>query len=317
MARVGETILVVNAERNGKVALDTKIAEVRNRVVVMRDSDGNKIAVRALNTYEKDDGLVVTLPCGTKAFLPSEPPDYYQNTQLSQAAGGLGCSACQGPPETNGWICNSTCGFRASLGKCSRYYGYSMNPANGSACTHAIGSTYWRGNAYIHDIEYWYGCPYMPCPEYPKYINGKLVSGRCTTYNSEHYARVDMNGNLVENRMNCLVWDRLVMVQQNRTWWYSCTPVRGGSTCPYFNGGWGQPTCMYDPASPPPFQPGDKPAACLNPGGLVFTGWDVPGGSASNEIRCVFSKATEGNKGTISTSSGFGDDKIQCVFSVM
>jgi len=317
MVRVGERVLIADIERGGKVAVDTKSPVIGKKVLVMDTGESGKVAVRALNVYERDEGLVVTLPCGSKAFLPSEPPDYFSNTPLNESGGGMGCGCSQGAPETNGWICAPTCGFRAELGRCSLYYGYSMNPERGDACGHAIGANYWRGNTYIHDIEYWYGCPYLSCPNYPRMVNGKQV-GNCGTYNSEHYARVDMNGNMVQERMNCTNWAKLVKVKEERTWWFSCTPVRGGATCPYYNGGRGQPTCNYGPSSPPPFQPGDKPPAniCQNPGGLSFTGWEVPGGSNSNEIRCAFSKATEGHAGSTQTSSGFGDDQIRCQFSV-
>ena len=89
MVRVGERVLIADIERRGKVALDTKSPVIGKKILVMDAGESGKVAVRALNVYERDEGLVVTLPCGSKAFLPSEPPDYFANTPLNESGGGL------------------------------------------------------------------------------------------------------------------------------------------------------------------------------------------------------------------------------------
>jgi len=319
MVRVGERVLIADIERGGKVAIDTKSPAVGKKVLVMDTGENEKVAVRALNVYEKDEGLVVTLPCGSKAFLPSEPPDYFANTPLNESGGGLGCGCSQGAPETNGWVCAPTCGFRVELGICKISLGYMQNIYDPNFCSHATGRNYWYGNEYIKEIitEYRCGRSNRYCSNYQK----KDQYGRTVTCSRYLYAygvvHLDERGGIVSDTRpgQCPFPQNLVVVGETRRKAYACVRRQA---CPYYNGGRGTKMCSYGPSSPPPFQPGGKPPAnvCQNPGGLSFTGWEVPGGENSNEIRCAFSKATEGNSGNVNASSGFGDDQIRCQFSV-
>ena len=319
MVRVGERVLIADIERRGKVALDTKSPVIGKKVLVMDTGESGKVAVRALNVYERDEGLVVTLPCGSKAFLPSEPPDYFANTPLNESGGGLGCGCSQGAPETNGWVCAPTCGFRVELGICKISLGYMQNIYDPNFCSHATGRNYWYGNEYIKEIitEYRCGRSNRYCSNYQK----KDQYGRTVTCSRYLYAygvvHLDERGGIVSDTRpgQCPFPQNLVVVGETRRKAYACVRRQA---CPYYNGGRGTKMCSYGPSSPPPFQPGGKPPAnvCQNPGGLSFTGWEVPGGENSNEIRCAFSKATEGNSGNVNASSGFGDDQIRCQFSV-
>ena len=320
MVRVGERVLIADIERRGKVALDTKSPVIGKKVLVMDTGESGKVAVRALNVYERDEGLVVTLPCGSKAFLPSEPPDYFANTPLNESGGGLGCGCSQGAPETNGWVCAPTCGFRAELGICKISLGYMQNIYDPNFCSHATGRNYWYGNEYIKEWSLDYGCP-MNAKLCPKYYLGWYNNKHnyCPSSRTGKYATVikDEYGNIVSDTRpgSCPYTQYLVVIGETRRKAYACARRQA---CPYYNGGRGTKMCSYGPSSPPPFQPGGKPPAnvCQNPGGLSFTGWEVPGGENSNEIRCAFSKATEGNSGNVNASSGFGDDQIRCQFSV-
>jgi hypothetical protein len=320
MVRVGERVLIADIERGGKVAVDTKSPVVGKKVLVMDTGENGKIAVRALNVYEKDEGLVVTLPCGSKAFLPSEPPDYFRNTALNESGGGMGCNCSQGAPETNGWICAANCGFRRELGICKISLGYAQNIYNPNFCSHATGRNYWYGNEYIKEWTLDYGCP-MNGNLCPKYYLGwyNHKHNYCPSSRTGVMATVkkDEYGNIVyDTRAGaCPAPNYLVVIGETRRKAYACVRRQA---CPYYNGGRGTKMCSYGPSSPPPFQPGGKPPAniCQNPGGLSFTGWEVPGGENSNEIRCAFSKATEGNSGSVNTSSWFGDEQIRCQFSV-
>ena len=320
MVRVGERVLIADIERGGKVAVDTKSPVVGKKVLVMDTGEGGKVAVRALNVYERDEGLTVTLPCGSKAFLPSEPPDYFANTPLNESGGGLGCGCSQGAPETNGWICAANCGFRRELGICKISLGYAQNIYDPNFCSHVTGRNYWYGNEYIKEWSLDYGCP-MNGKLCPKYYLGwyNHKHNYCPSSRTGKYATVkkDEYGNIVyDTRAGaCPAPNYLVVIGETRRKAYACVRRQA---CPYYNGGRGTKMCSYGPSSPPPFQPGGKPPAniCQNPGGLSFTGWEVPGGENSNEIRCAFSKATEGNSGSVNTSSGFGDEQIRCQFSV-
>ncbi len=319
MVRVGERVLIADIERGGKVAVDTKSPVVGKKVLVMDTGEGGKVAVRALNVYERDEGLTVTLPCGSKAFLPSEPPDYFYNTPLNESGGGLGCGCSQGAPETNGWACAPTCGFRAELGICKISLGYAQNIYDPNFCSHAIGRNYWYGNEYIKEWILEYRC--ARSLQYCSYYQHKDSLGRTVICSRYLYAygvvHKDEAGNVVSDTRpgQCNYPGNLVVVGETRRKAYACVRRQA---CPYYNGGRGTKMCSYGPSSPPPFQPGGKPPSnvCQNPGGLAFTGWEVPGGENSNEIRCAFSKATEGHAGTVQTSSGFGDDQIRCQFSV-
>lgn len=320
MVRVGERVLIADIERRGKVALDTKSPVIGKKVLVMDTGESGKVAVRALNVYERDEGLVVTLPCGSKAFLPSEPPDYFANTPLNESGGGMGCGCSQGAPETNGWVCAPTCGFRAELGICKISLGYMQNIYDPNFCSHGTGRNYWYGNEYIKEVIETYRCAKNSqyCPFFwLGWDNENKVHKFCPDINNATGTVIkDENNQIVyDDRRGCAHPGNLVPFNRDIRRAYACVRRRA---CPYYNGGRGTKMCSYGPSSPPPFQPGGKPPAnvCQNPGGLSFTGWEVPGGSNSNEIRCAFSKATEGNSGNVNVSSGFGDDQIRCQFSV-
>ena len=318
MVRIGEKVMVFQADGT-VVAMDVKSPATNQRAFILDDGEGGKIAVKCLNTYEKDEGLVFPTPCGGRAFLPSEPPDYFRGTPMQT---GMACSASQGVPETNGWVCAPTCGFRAELGICKISLGYMQNIYDPNFCTHVTGRNYWYGNEYIKEWSLYYGCP-MDARLCPKYYLG--------WYNNKHNycpsSRTGVMANVKKDEYGNIVYDSrpgvcpapnyLVVIGETRRKAYACARRRA---CPYYNGGRGTKMCSFGPSSPPPFQPGGKPPAnvCQNPGGLSFTGWEVPGGSNSNEIRCAFSKATEGMAGSLTTSSQVpgDDDKIQCSFSV-
>lgn len=317
MVRVGEKVLIVKSSDGSVTAMDVKAAATGKKAIIIVGDDGSKIAVRCLNTYLEDEGLVVPLPCGSKAFLPSEPPDYFWNTALNESGAGMGCSCSQGAPETNGWQCAADCGFRKELGICKISLGYMQNIYDPNFCSHQIGRNYWYGNEYVKETTLNYACAHNAqyCPHfYLGWYNNKHnycpnhVSAKATVIKDE-------SGNIVyDNRGGaCPHPEYLVVVGESRRKAYACARK---IVCPYYNGGAGTVMCSYGPSSPPPFSPGVYPAGCQNPGGLSFTGWEVPGGSNSEQIQCVFNKATEGMSGDTTKASGFGDENIQCIFSV-
>lgn len=313
MVRVGESVLIVKSTNGQVTAMDVKAAEAGKKALIIAGDDGSKIAVRTLNTYAEDEGLVVPLPCGGRCFLPSEPPDYFQNTSLNS---GMSCSCSQGAPIAGVWVCASDCGFRKELGICKISLGYFENIYDPNFCSHQIGRNYWYGNEYVKQYTYTYGCgknaKYCPyfylgwydnkhhyCPDI-KNAKGTVIK--------------DENGNVVyDSRGGCAHPDNQVVYIEEPKKGYACSRK---VHCPYYNGGKGTKMCTHGPSSPPQYNPGQKPSECLDPGRLTYTGWTVPGGSNDTSIQCVFAKATEGTAGTIEKSSSFGDEKIQCQFSV-
>lgn len=314
MVRIGEQAIVSSLSGMCPFAMDVKAPVSNSKAFVIPTADNGRVAVKALNVYEQDVGLVIPLPCGSRAFLPSEPPDYYRNTDLGM--GGLGCNCSQGPPETDGWACASNCQFRKELGVCKISLGYAQNIYDPNFCSHEIGRGYWYGNEYIKQTTQYFGCGRSSCPQY--YLGWddvKKVHVYCSSIASATGTVIkDEFGNIVsDTRGGCPNISGMVVTGEERRKGYACSRT---ITCPYYNGGGGTKMCTHGPSSPPAFQPGIKPSTCQNPAGLQFLGWDVPGGSASTGISCPFTKATEGNSGTIEKTSAFGDEKIQCVFSV-
>ena len=317
MVRIGEKVMIFQAD-GSVVAMDVKSPTSNQRAIIIDDGEGGKVAVKCLNTYEKDEGLVFPTPCGGQAFLPSEPPDYFRGTPMQT---GMACSASQGVPETGGWVCAPTCGFRKELGYCRISVGHAQNPFDGNWCTHQIGVNSWRANEHVRHRNQKYGCAKNSqyCDQFYKGWDSKLKKHIYCEYVTVTRDIVkDANGNIISGSLNgaCPKPGNLVVLAETRVKGFACNYPK--TVCPYFNNGNGTVMCTHGPSSPPPFQPGNKPASCKNHGALAFTGWNVPGDSASNEIRCVFSKATEGMAGSTVTSSQVpgDDDKIQCSFSV-
>lgn len=314
MVRIGEKVMIFQAD-GSVVAMDVKSPTSNQRAIIIDDGEGGKVAVKCLNTYEKDEGLVFPTPCGGQAFLPSEPPDYFRGTPMQT---GMACSVSQGVPETDGWACASNCQFRKELGVCKISLGYAQNIYDPNFCSHEIGRGYWYGNEYIKQTTQYFGCGRSSCPQfYVGWDDVKKEHIYCSSIASA-------TGTVIKNEFGDIVSDTrggcpnipgMVVTGEERIKGYACSRT---IACPYYNGGGGTKMCTHGPSSPPPFQPGNKPASCQNHGALAFTGWNVPGDSASNEIRCVFSKATEGMVGSTVTSSQVpgDDDKIQCSFSV-
>lgn len=314
MVRVGETAIVSSLSGACPFAMDVKSPTSNSKAFVIPTADNGRVAVKALNVYKGDVGLVIPLPCGSRAFLPSEPPDYYQNTDLGM--GGLGCNCSQGPPETEGWACASDCGFRKELGICKISVGYAQNIYDPNFCTHEIGRNYWYRNEYIKQTTQYYGCGGSACSKfYLGWDKVKKVHVYCSSVSTATGTVIkDESGKIVsDTRRNCPYIAGMVVKGEERKKGYACSRK---STCPYYNGGKGIKMCVNGPSSPPQYQPGEKPKTCQNPAGLQFQGWDVPGGTASAGVSCPFSKTTEGNSGTVEKTSAFGDEKIQCVFSV-
>ena len=153
MVRIGEKVMIFQAD-GSVVAMDVKSPTSNQRAIIIDDGEGGKVAVKCLNTYEKDEGLVFPTPCGGRVFLPSEPPDYFRGTPMQT---GMACSASQGVPETGGWVCAPTCGFRKELGYCRIASGHLPNPEQGNWCTHSIGQQSWLANEHIRRLNQKYG----------------------------------------------------------------------------------------------------------------------------------------------------------------
>lgn len=287
MSRIGDVVLALKVGQT-ITAISTRPPTLGQKCIIVPDGNGGNIAVKPFNTYEKDEGIVMPLPCGSSAFLPGEPPNYLPRSWES----GVTVSCQQGVPSTDGWECKPTCPINPVFNPCPRgANGGRVNDRNPNFCTnenriHNYWRDHWYKNQVLHPAVYTqtYSCA-SSCPRL----------GYCSA-----------SGNTTEHRpVGCSYPNKYRTITRTLVseayYSYSC------NGCPNYNDGKGLIVCKY---SPPPFSPGQKPSVCQNKGYLDFTGWNIPGGEGSTASgACTMSKATEG----VRTNTSAGD--IRCKFS--
>lgn len=333
MVRLGDTVTIVESDSGTIATIGGKTIGIGKRVVSL-PADGLSIAVRQFNTYAGDDGVSLPLPCGTRAFIPSEPPNYLPQSWEK----GFGMSATQGTPTTQGWSCSSGCPINPTYHPtpeetCRRAYGLSMYYRNASACTHATGSGSWRANQYLHrDVlkTYW-GCS-QHCQvdglKYnPRTNRNEVVKVPCPIYGTERTTMLNLiNNNLYGNEPpgGCVYPNRRYRKRQEYLaldengnlvapfYSYSCNWPK--TVCPLYNGGAGTPFPVCPIKSASAVGPADnfptpsKPSGCAYHDHLSFLGWNIPGSTTTEGTSCVLEKATEG-------AANRSDDNIRCTFS--
>ena len=324
MPRIGEKVLRFPTGVQ-TVSMGGRKPKVGDKVIRITTPEGPTLSVKQFNAYEGDEGVSCPLPCGMKAFMASEPPNYLPQSWAS----GFGMSCSQGIPQTSGWTCSGSCPINPSTHPtpgetCRRAYGLPLPWTDANACTHSLGSGSWRANMTYHwDVTFnYYGCRSRCYQEYEQY-GGGTYKVYCPLYGTETVVAHQMSNGAVSgttypqgcyktsNRYVTRIWKAAALDGQFVDAFYSYACNGPKTVCPRFNGGAGTPfpVCGIKGANDkgPSFSPGQKPAGCKNQGYLSFDGWSVPGGEQNANTGCVLGKATEGARSQ-------SDDVIRCKF---
>jgi hypothetical protein len=323
MVRLGEDIVIVESDSGTIGIIGGREIGIGKRVVSL-PSDGLPIAVRQFNTYVGDDGVSIPLPCGTRAFIASEPPNYLPTSWES----GFPMSCQQGTPRTDGWKCSASCPINPGVGHiCQRGEDNGwIDPYNINYCHHSDYASIWQGNAdnNWHFKKWKYYCnPSCPWVTYKDMFTG--ATRHCpSTNNGKNYGpdtyRVQMRAGgtwtgsktpsagcvsqLQRVEVYLGAFDQAGHPAQDR---WGCNGPR--SVCPNYNGGAGVIKCAIGPDPADRFPVMRKPTGCRQPTYIDFSGWVIPGDTQSTSASCVLAKATEG-------AANRSNGEIRCVFSL-
>lgn len=326
MVRIGEDIVIVESDSGTIGIIGGREIGIGKKIVSL-PSDGVPISVRQFNTYVGDDGVSIPLPCGSRVFIPAEPPNYLPPAWES----GFGMSCQQGNPYTDGWSCSDACPIHPVTNLCKRgANGGSVNIYDAGFCVHPTYKSVWianKDNNWVWSRKKYYcpqQCPYRRitnikngvttyhwCPGWG--TQDRYSGGTDTWYYEGRYG--GSFGSMYPaagcdhppSRLGPVEITKLDSGYNPARDFYNCYGGAGG-ICKFYNGGAGTPPCPIGPNPKETFPRPSKPARCANPMYISFLGWIIPGGENSTGASCVLQKATEG---AANRSSG----PIRCKFS--